>query len=667
MPLSSPVTALALGRSNGKLGRCAFAAMQGVRVNFEDAHTIKQDTGFVGVYDGHLGDEAAAFCAQRLHLHVLAQGEKSKSNLVSAFLACDEEMKAALPEGSESGSTATVALVQEDTADSLRVLIANCGDSRAILWHASSDSLDTTSDHRPNDPAEKARIEAAGGTVSDDFDPPRVDGQLACSRALGAFKFKQDSNLQAAAQKISPVPDIYEWKAVKGDWLILGCDGVWDTFSSRRIIDEVCKAGNGADLEDVLAKTLNLCIEKEADDNLTLIAIQLGAVGEMAEAQHVLPGNFLKTKDKEVIEQYAAFCLRFGWTITKEMRPKAPPAAALSAATAVPALDRFSHLPLPAVKPENGHVPKDTPSGPAVGTVNALASGLPAEQLSPLIIAGPSGVGKGTLIKKLMDGFPGLYGFSVSSTTRAPRPGEQDGVDYHFEDLETMKKEIEDGKFIEHAQVHGNLYGTSTQAVNSLRESGHICILDIDVQGAKQCRSKAALSDAKFIFISPPSTEELEKRLRTRGTETEEKIQTRIRNAAGEIECSKEDGLFDKVLVNDDLGQCEKALFELMRTWYPFIIQQVKITAKRPIGFYIQAAKTMLAGSAEKPAPLELEIVALESAVPTAAAVADALKKDGHSIVSIKTGFTEVVPSGREKSKNVAGISVIIRRLTSAS
>lgn len=169
------------------------------------------------------------------------------------------------------------------------------------------------------------------------------------------------------------------------------------------------------------------------------------------------------------------------------------------------------------------------------------------EKPRALVVAGPSGVGKGTLIAKLKEEFPSAFGFSVSHTTRAPRPGEEDGVHYNFVDHEKMQKNIDEGIMLEHANVHGNIYGTSCAEVEKVAASGKVCILDIDVQGCRSCR-KAKL-EGVYIFVSPPSMEELEKRLRGRGTETEEKVLKRLANAKGEIDSKGEEGLFDHMVV----------------------------------------------------------------------------------------------------------------------
>ncbi|KAF5802217.1 putative guanylate kinase [Helianthus annuus] len=180
----------------------------------------------------------------------------------------------------------------------------------------------------------------------------------------------------------------------------------------------------------------------------------------------------------------------------------------------------------------------------------------------PLVISGPSGVGKGTLINMLMKEFPSMFGFSVSHTTRAPREKEQNGVHYHFSKRNVMEEDIRNGKFLEHAAVHGNLYGTSIEAVDVVADAGKTCILDIDVQGARSVRESSL--EATFVFVCPPSFEELEKRLRARGTETEEQIEKRLRNAKAELEQGRSPGLFDHVLVNNDLDACYEQLKNIL-------------------------------------------------------------------------------------------------------
>merc|ERR1712238_224107 len=196
----------------------------------------------------------------------------------------------------------------------------------------------------------------------------------------------------------------------------------------------------------------------------------------------------------------------------------------------------------------------------------------------PVVFSGPSGVGKGTLIEMLMKQFPSnQFGFSVSHTTRSPREGETDGVHYNFTSVNKMKNEIDEGQFIEYAEVHGNYYGTSVEAVESVKKQGKICILDIDVQGVSNVK-KSSL-ESKYIFIAPPSMDVLEKRLRGRGTEKEEDITKRLSNAAKEMEYGEEDGNFDDVFVNDNLVEDFSKIKKEFKEWYPHLVE---CTKKKP-------------------------------------------------------------------------------------
>lgn len=170
-----------------------------------------------------------------------------------------------------------------------------------------------------------------------------------------------------------------------------------------------------------------------------------------------------------------------------------------------------------------------------------------------VVITGPSGVGKGTLIKQLMEDDPGAFGFSVSHTTRYPRPGEVCGKDYHFLPQAEFEKLIREYAFVEHANVHDNYYGTSKMAIEEVWKSGRCCILDIDVQGASQVHT-SGMSAIK-IFIRPPSQEELSRRLVGRATESAEKVQRRLENAVKELDVANrnEGNLFDRFVVNDNL------------------------------------------------------------------------------------------------------------------
>ncbi|MCJ1390111.1 hypothetical protein MMC18_009094 [Xylographa bjoerkii] len=186
---------------------------------------------------------------------------------------------------------------------------------------------------------------------------------------------------------------------------------------------------------------------------------------------------------------------------------------------------------------------------------------LPATQKHrPVVISGPSGAGKSTLLKRLLADHPSTFGFSISHTTRAPRPGETNGVEYHFTTRQQFMELMDEGGFIEHAQFGGNYYGTSVKAVKDIAEKGRICILDIEMEGVKQV--KRTDLHARFLFLSPPSLEVLEKRLRGRGTENEDSLQKRLTQAKAEMAYAKEEGVHDMVVVNDDLDRAYKELEE---------------------------------------------------------------------------------------------------------
>ncbi|KAK2735963.1 hypothetical protein FQN57_001036 [Myotisia sp. PD_48] len=169
----------------------------------------------------------------------------------------------------------------------------------------------------------------------------------------------------------------------------------------------------------------------------------------------------------------------------------------------------------------------------------------------PVVVSGPSGTGKSTLLKRLFAEYPDKFGFSISHTTRSPRAGEEHAREYYFTDKASFLKLVDDGGFIEHAVFGGNHYGTSTQAVREVRDKGRICVLDIEMEGVKQV--KRTDLNARFVFIAPPSLEELERRLRGRGTETEESLNKRLAQAKVELKYAKEPGVHDKTIVNTDI------------------------------------------------------------------------------------------------------------------
>ncbi|MDO8964313.1 MAG: guanylate kinase [Coriobacteriia bacterium] len=176
------------------------------------------------------------------------------------------------------------------------------------------------------------------------------------------------------------------------------------------------------------------------------------------------------------------------------------------------------------------------------------------------IISGPSGAGKGTLVKELLRRVPDLW-VSVSATTRTPRPGERDTVDYFFLTPTEFEGRVRAGEFLEHAEVHGNRYGTLRRPVERRNAAGMDVILEIDPQGAFQVRKQ--MDGSRLIFVKAPSTEELEKRIRSRGAESDDQIRTRLETARRELEL---EGTYDHVVLNDDVSRATDDLVAYIRS-----------------------------------------------------------------------------------------------------
>jgi len=197
----------------------------------------------------------------------------------------------------------------------------------------------------------------------------------------------------------------------------------------------------------------------------------------------------------------------------------------------------------------------------------------PAYQGSMLMIVAPSGAGKSSLVHALLEGDAGLR-LSLSTTTRAPRPGEVDGIDYRFATTEDFLRERDEGNFLEWAQVHGHFYGTSRAWIEAQMKTGRDVILEIDWQGAQQIRG--LIPEVQWIFIFPPSIEALEERLRKRGQDNEATIQKRVAAAHLELQHAHE---ADYIVVNDDF---EQALTDLRHVVAASRLRSSPVMARNP-------------------------------------------------------------------------------------
>ncbi|KAH6639698.1 guanylate kinase [Boeremia exigua] len=180
----------------------------------------------------------------------------------------------------------------------------------------------------------------------------------------------------------------------------------------------------------------------------------------------------------------------------------------------------------------------------------------PTNSNRSIVISGPSGAGKSTILKRLFEDYPDRFGFSVSHTTRNPRGAEKDGVEYNFVTREQFDDLIAKKGFVEYATFGSNSYGTSIAAIEDIEKKGRTCILDIEMEGVKQVANHPTFPRPRFLFLSPPSMDILEKRLRGRATDKEEDILKRLNQAKVEMEFAKSpESPHDKIIVNDDLDK----------------------------------------------------------------------------------------------------------------
>eukprot|EP01084_Bolivina_argentea_P012867 24094_1 len=192
---------------------------------------------------------------------------------------------------------------------------------------------------------------------------------------------------------------------------------------------------------------------------------------------------------------------------------------------------------------------------------------------NPLVICGPSGIGKGTIVNYILQNYSNSFGHSISHTTREPRKDETDDIHYKFVNKQIFEEGIKNNEYIEYACTHGNYYGTHKQTLDTVKDEGKICILEIDVKGAKQVKEYHNYLDCNFIFIttqSPLITSQ--ERLLKRGTESHDQIKTRLNTAKIELDFLDENpDFFHSVLFNEDWNECIDDVRMTLNQWYPWL------------------------------------------------------------------------------------------------
>ncbi|XP_022226324.2 protein phosphatase 1B [Drosophila obscura] len=275
--LEKPSTDKEIETGTGNGLRYCVSAMQGWRMEMEDAHTAVCSLekpfdfwSFFAIYDGHAGSRISTYCSEHLLSTIISNEQFARGQYVAgiraAFLQIDEEMRR-LSYDKSGGTTVTCAFVSPD-----KIYLANCGDSRIVLSRNGLAEF-STSDHKPTLPLERARIVRAGGSVM----IQRVNGTLAVSRALGDFDFKCDSTRSSCEQLVSPEPDLTVIERKQTDeFLVIACDGIWDVMSS----EDACafirsRLRVTTNLKSIVNSVLDICLHKGSRDNMSLLLLLL--------------------------------------------------------------------------------------------------------------------------------------------------------------------------------------------------------------------------------------------------------------------------------------------------------------------------------------------------------------------------------------------------------
>mmetsp|Transcript_83835 Transcript_83835/g.241037 ORF Transcript_83835/g.241037 Transcript_83835/m.241037 type:complete len:443 (+) Transcript_83835:77-1405(+) len=344
--LSSPVEIIHVQRQGSETFRSAVAEMQGFRSGHEDAHEMAcgDGSGAFWVLDGHGGENASLIGAPKLKQEFAELMAKNDGTLPDderiskGMIDVDQQIRDyfKLHPEKESGSTVVGALIAKQSDGTYKLKLVNCGDSRALVVRSTAEQESTcnkvtlrtpqhlvdlkgdpvaiakefcskdcewplvqeTIDHKPSHPTEKNRIEAGGGHVTED-DPPRLDGNLAVSRGLGDFEFKQSLDAEPSTQKVSCIPDIYEVEGLApGSICVLCCDGVWDVLTGPEVgvmVRDVLCRDVEADLGDIAASIVRESLKRNSRDNVTAMVVQMSGGGEWHTKE---PKNEMKCYEK---------------------------------------------------------------------------------------------------------------------------------------------------------------------------------------------------------------------------------------------------------------------------------------------------------------------------------------------------------------------------------
>jgi len=350
--LSAPVSSKYLERKGNKYMRVGSCEMQGYRVNMEDTHTLQLSLGdkhpeksFFAVFDGHGGDKASIFMAEKLWQAVAKlEDPTNKETLIKCIQNLDQEFLRSKEEDRENGSTAVFAIVdpikKNGEVTAWHITIGNLGDSRAIVIKKDGKLESLTKDHKPETKEEELRIQKAGGFVRQN----RVDGQLAMSRAIGDSKYKDQPNLKADKQKVIAVPDIEQITVEKGDRLVLFCDGIVEQMQnedvSQFIHKEMKESKNVQDPASVLVRLIDLSLLKGSKDNMSALMVIFDDGTDYNLKAEFLAGPFHPHKSDEAFRNaYLADAKRCGYQGDELMEMAKKAEEAMKSQPALPAPD----------------------------------------------------------------------------------------------------------------------------------------------------------------------------------------------------------------------------------------------------------------------------------------------------------------------------------------